>query len=192
MEENDEVVLRDAELSDAEGILAVYAPYVEETAITFEYAVPSLEEFRDRIRATKKTHPYIVAERGGKIVGYAYAGRFQSRKAYDWSVEMTVYVKKDERRRGIGRRLYGELERQLREMGILNACACIAAPPEGDADDPYLTDQSIRFHEKLGYRMVGRFLSSGSKFGRWFDMVWMEKSLGPHVVNPSPVRWKNG
>ena len=118
-------------------------------------------------------------------MGYAYAGPFKERAAYDWAVESTVYVRRDCRRSGMGRLLYGELERALREQNILNVNACIACV---DGADPYLANDSVYFHERMGYRLVGRFVKCGYKFNRWYDMVWMEKHIGVHRENQPAVR----
>lgn len=181
---NDEITIRTARPEDAQRLLEIYAPYVQGTAITFEYEVPSAEEFAGRIKNVLKKYPYLVAEMDGVILGYAYAGVFKGRAAYDWAVEATVYVRSGNRRGGVGRRLYARLEELLRAQGILNMYACIAFPRE---KDEYLTDDSVRFHERLGFEIVGRFSSCGSKFGRWYDMVWMEKMLGEHRNNPQGI-----
>ena len=173
------MTIRAASIEDAEEILAIYAPYILETAITFEYDVPSIEEFRQRIADTLEKYPYIVAEdETGKIRGYAYVGEFHAREAYRYSVETSIYIEKDRRRSGLGRLLYDALEEELEKRGIQNLYACIAAPAA--EDDPYLTNDSIRFHEHLGYELIGRFHSCGYKFNRWYDMVWMEKMIGEH------------
>ena len=103
---NDKLHIRTAQISDAEELLAIYKPYIENTAITFEYDVPSIEEFANRIKTTLKKYPYIVAELNGKIVGYAYAGVFKGRKAYDWSVETSIYIRLENHEKGIVRKLY--------------------------------------------------------------------------------------
>ena len=177
--------IRIATPEDARRLLAIYHPYIEKTAITFEYEVPSEEEFAERIRHTLQKYPYLVAESDQEIVGYAYAGAFKERAAYDWSVELSIYVDEQKKQQGIGKCLYKELEKILRMQGILNANACIAWPT---GDDPYLTKDSVRFHEKLGYQMVGTFHQCGYKFERWYDMVWMEKMLGEHEKIQSPVK----
>lgn len=179
-------VIRIARPEDAEALLEIYAPYVRETAITFEYEVPSVEEFRKRIESILKRHPYLLAEQDGKITGYAYAGVFNERPAADWAVETAIYVEKGCRRTGVGRVLYGALEKALARQNILNVNACIAWP---EKEDEYLTYDSIRFHEHMGYRMAGRFHQCGYKFGRWYDLVWMEKHLGEHPAKPERVRW---
>lgn len=176
--------IRTAELSDAGRCAEIYRPYVETTAITFEYEAPSAEEFRERMAHTLAKYPYIVAELDGRVVGYAYAGDFVGRAAYDWSVETTVYVEREERGHGVGGALYAELERILREMNVLNLNACIGYP---EREDEYLTRNSARFHEHLGYRLVGEFHECGYKFGRWYGIVWMEKHLGAHPPVPAPV-----
>lgn len=174
-------------VKDAAELLAIYGHYVEETAVSFETAVPSLEEFESRIKNISSKFPYIKAvDDAGKILGYAYAGTFKGRAAYDWSIETTVYIRKDARRGGIGRALYEALEKSLAGMGILNMNACIAVPV---GEDPYLTMDSVYFHEKLGYKMVGTFHNSGNKFNRWYDMCWMEKFIGTHTSQPDAVRF---
>ncbi len=170
-------VIRLAAEGDAAELLAIYEPYVRQTAITFEYEVPTLEEFRERIRHILEKYPYLAAVRAGEIVGYAYASCFKERPAYDWSVETSVYVKQGLHGQGIGRRLYAALEDILRRQHIVNANACIAYPhPE-----------SQRFHEKCGYRTVAHFTKCGYKMGKWYDMVWMEKMLGEHPKQPGKV-----
>ena len=123
-----ERTFRVARPEDAEALLAIYAPYVEETAITFEYEVPSVEAFRARISHTLSTYPYIVAVEDEKIIGYAYVGRLHKRAAYDWSVETSIYVDRCARKHGLGRQLYERLEAILRAMNIISVNACIAYP----------------------------------------------------------------
>ena len=112
--------IRTATPQDAAAILAIYAPYIEQTAITFEYDVPSVEEFRGRIESTLKHYPYLVCEEEGEIVGYAYAGVFKARAAYSHCVETSIYVKMGQHGKGIGKKLYERLEEELKKMGILN------------------------------------------------------------------------
>ena len=172
---------------DAAALLEIYAPYVEQTAISFEYEVPSVEEFRGRIRAISARYPYLKAvDEDGTILGYAYAGAFKSRAAYDWAVETTIYVRRECRGKGVGRGLYEALERSLKGMGICNLNACIAYTAHPDA---HLTNDSMLFHQKLGYGLVGTFHGCGYKFGSWYDMIWMEKIIGPHGENQPPVRF---
>ncbi len=173
-----DIKIESANTGDAEELLEIYRPYVEDTAITFEYDVPSVEEFRGRIERISAKYPYIKAvDDSGRIFGYAYAGEFKGRKAYERSVETTIYILKEARGCGLGRLLYDELEKRLKAQGILNMNACIAAPINEDA---HLNDDSIKFHTRLGFELVGRFHFSGYKFKTWYDMVWMEKMLGEH------------
>ena len=179
-----ETRIRTATVEDAEAILAIYAPYVTGTAITFEYEVPGIEEFRERIRHTLKRYPYLVAEKDGAIIGYAYAGPFKERAAYDWAVETTIYVDTSRKKMGIGKKLHAALEQVLEKQNILNLNACIGYPEQ---EDEYLTKNSVEFHTHLGYRLVGEFYQCGYKFGRWYNMVWMEKQIGEHTDSPRPV-----
>ena len=176
--------IRVATEEDAEELLQIYRPYVEETVITFEYEVPSAEEFRQRITHTLEKYPYLVAEKEGRIVGYAYASAFKERAAYDWAVETTIYLEKGSRKKGIGRNIYNALEDALRMQHILNLNACIGYP---EVEDEYLTKNSADFHAHLGYRLVGEFKQCGYKFGRWYNMVWMEKMTGEPGEKPEPV-----
>lgn len=176
--------LRVATPDDAENILKIYAPYVEKTVITFEYEVPSISEFRRRIEKTLIQHPYIVAVNEGEIVGYAYTGAFVGRTAYAWSAETTIYLKEDKRRLGLGKLLYQALEDISKAQHISNLNACIGYP---EVEDEYLTKNSAEFHTRLGYSMVGEFHKCGYKFGRWYNMIWMEKMIGEHPAHPLPV-----
>ncbi len=170
-------MIRKAAIEDAERLLEIYSYYVENTAITFEYDIPSLKEFKARIGNTLKKYPYLVLEEDGLIQGYAYAGAFIGRAAYDHSCETTIYLDHDSRGRGLGRALYEALEQALKDMGILNMYACIADPIE---EDEYLTHNSEQFHRHLGFTKVGTFHKCGYKFGRWYNMIWMEKIIGAH------------
>ena len=174
----EKIMIRDAKETDAKAIQAIYAPYVEQTAVTFEYNVPSEEEFSRRIESVKQKYPWIVAERNGQMVGYAYASAFKPRDAYQWAVETSIYVNQSLKRCGIGRQLHEALEQRLKAQGILNMNACISFI---DPEDEYLTQDSVRFHERLGYQKVAHFHQCGKKFNRWYDMIWMEKLIGEHL-----------
>ena len=179
------LTIRVASLDDAEGLLEIYAYYVKNTAITFEYDTPSIDEFRSRMKRTMEKYPYLVIEVDGIIQGYAYAGSFVGRAAYDWSCEMTIYLDHASQKQGLGRRLYEGLEAALKGMGILNLYACIGFPT---VEDEYLTTNSADFHAHLGFIEVGHFHQCGYKFDRWYDMIWMEKAIGEHTKNASPVQ----
>ena len=179
MRTDDNLNVRMATGEDARALLALYAPYVERTAVSFELTVPSADEFRARIVNTLERYPWIVAECDREIVGYAYMGTFKERGAYDHSAEVSVYVREDKRRLGFGRTLYAALESEAKKRGILNLYACIAYT---ENDVPCLTRASLDFHLRLGYRLVGVFRKCGYKFGRFFDMAWMEKILPERTI----------
>ncbi len=172
------MTIRYAKPEDAGSLLEIYAWYVEHTAITFEYDVPSEAEFRNRITETLKRYPWLVLEEEGKILGYAYAGVFKARAAYSRSCEMTIYLDRSAAGRGFGRKLYEALEKELKDRGFLNLYACVGVPI---TEDEYLTANSEQFHAHLGYVTVGRFHQCGYKFNRWYDMIWMEKMIGEHT-----------
>lgn len=168
--------IRLATLNDAPALLKIYTPYVEQTAITFEYSVPTLEEFTSRLAGILPKYPYLVAEDNNEILGYAYASAFKARAAYAWSVETSIYVKMGIHKQGIGTALYEALEKQLSRQNVCNLCACIAYP----------NPPSIAFHEHFGYKTVAHFTRSGYKQNAWYDMIWMEKELCPHTIPPAP------
>ena len=180
-----DITVRPATEEDAETLLAIYRYYVEQTAVSFETVTPTADEFRGRIRNVRQKYPYLAAARDGKIIGYAYAHPFVGRAAYDWSAELTVYLAHDCRRAGAGRALYTALETALRQMGVVNLYACIG---HAEPEDEFLTNDSERFHAHMGFRTVGTFRKCGRKFGRWYDMIWMEKIIGTHGDNQPSVR----
>ena len=169
--------VRSVTAADAERLLTIYAYYVEKTAITFDYDVPSLQEFRDRMEHTMQNYPYLIIEDDDGIQGYAYAGPVVGRAAYDHSCEVTIYLDHLSQKKGYGRLLYEALETELKNRGFLNLYACIGDPIEEDA---YLTKNSEQFHQHLGFTKVGEFHQCGFKFGRWYNMIWMEKIIGEH------------
>lgn len=159
--------IRLAKPSDARSLLDIYAPYVENTAITFEYEVPTIEDFAIRIEKTLEKYPYLVAEEDGVVLGYAYASTYYARAAYDQAVELSVYVSQDARGKGVGSKLYDALEDLLDQMGYVHFLACISLPNEA----------SLALHRKRGYQQVAHFPKIGYKFNRWHDIVWLQKSL---------------
>ena len=173
------MVIRSAAADDAARLLEIYSWYVENTAVSFECETPSLNEFRGRILNTLERFPYLVLEEGGTILGYAYAGPFHSRAAYSHCCELSIYLDRHVRRKGYGRRLYETLEDKLRKTGFLNMYACIGDPV---AEDEYLTRDSERFHRKMGFTKVGTFHRCGRKFGRWYNMIYMEKIIGEPIT----------
>lgn len=171
------MTVRSAAIEDAGRLLEIYAYYVKNTAISFEYDVPSLEEFRDRVAYTLRKYPYLVIEEDGVIRGYAYAGIFRGRAAYDHCCEVTIYLDRGSKGKGYGRALYEKLEEALSKMGMINLYACIAHPI---SEDEYLTRNSEQFHQHMGYNRVGEFHKCGHKFNRWYNLICMEKIIGKH------------
>jgi L-amino acid N-acyltransferase YncA len=154
----------------------VYAPYVLESAVSFEETAPSAEEMAARIAAA---HLWLVAETEGRVVGFAYAGRHAARAAYRWAAEVSVYLDPSQQRRGIGRSLYVELIAALGEAGFCTLCAGITQP----------NDASNRLHESLGFTPIGTYERIGFKHGKWHDVMWMKLDLveGERRV-PGPLR----
>ena len=171
------ICLRIATKKDAQALIDIYKYYVLNTPFTFEYDVPSVEEFEKRIETISEKYPYIVAEKDGTIVGYTYASAFKNRSAYDWSVETSVYVKNELNNLGIGTLLCKKLEEILKEQNIVNLIACITFP----------NTKSIEFHQKLGYEEVARIKKVGYKFGKWHDVVWLQKNINEYKENPPEI-----
>ena len=169
-----ELKIRDAQIEDAARLVEIYSHYVSDTAVSFECTVPSVEEFADRIKNIKTKFPYLVCEKDGKIIGYVYASSYSSRAAYDWTVSTSIYVDKDCRRNGAGTLLYKELEKQLKEKGIINLLAGVAFC---ENEDEYLTNDSQKFHLKMGYSEVAHMKGVGKKFERWYDIKWFQKKI---------------
>ena len=183
--QNSEIILRPVTVNDAAEILAIYAPYIENTAITFEYEVPSLESFEARIRGITAGFPYIAAVKDGRIIGYAYAKAYHERAAYGRTVELSIYLHPEVKGRGTGRRLYNALEKMLRLQGILNMVVSIT--DHADKSDVHNTNDSISFHTRMGFSLIGTMNRCGYKFGKWYNVVYMEKFIGEHGDNPAPV-----
>jgi L-amino acid N-acyltransferase YncA len=170
--------VRVASAGDAEAVAAIYAPYVLETAISFEEEPPSSMEMANRITGALATHPFLVCESSGSVVGYAYAGPHGQRAAYRWSASVSVYVARDGHRRGIGRRLYVELFKLLRRQGFHSLFAGITLP----------NDKSIGLHEALGFQHLGTYREVGFKHGAWHDVGYWRLGLhrGAPARDPTP------
>lgn len=168
------IIIRSATVEDAASVWNIYRYYVEHTAISFEITMPSVEDIAVRIRRVLSTFPYLVAEVAGCVIGYAYAGPFIPREAYDHCAEVSIYVARENRRSGAGRLLYDALLARLAQQGISNVYACIGVP---ETEDEYLNNNSAQFHAHMGFTEVGRFRNSGYKFGRYYHMIWMERIL---------------
>ena len=168
------LIIREVRPEDAERLVEIYSYYVLNTAVSFEYAVPSTEEFIRRIEKITSKYPYLVCLEDDKIVGYVYAGEYSSRSAYSWTAAMSIYVDKDYRRQGIGSAMYEAIEPKLKEMGIVNL---LAGTAYCETEDEYLTHDSCRFHLCQGYSEAAHFKKIGKKFGRWYDLKWYQKVI---------------
>ena len=162
------MLVRDAsETGDAAACAAIYAPYVRDTAITFEWDPPSDEEMAQRIESSRRTHAWLVAEEDGRVVGYAYGRPFKERAAYQWSCEVSVYVEVGRRRTGAGRALYEELFTRLAARGYVTACAGMTLP----------NDASAGLHKAMGFEPVGTYRRIGWKHNTWHDVAWAQRPL---------------
>ena len=162
-----DLTTRDATTTDVPAMLAIYRPFVTESAVSFELEAPSVEEFGRRVADAQSRWAWLVAEGHGGVAGYAYAGQYKSRAAYRWSVETAVYVHEDQRRDGVGRALYERLFEALAARGHCTAYAGITVPNEASAS----------LHRALGFTEIGVFRRAGWKFGRWHDVSWWQREL---------------
>ena len=172
------LIFRFATEEDSEKILKIYEPYVEKTTITFEYEVPSAEEFKERIREILKEYPYIICEYENEIIGYAYAHRIWSRAAYQWDAELSVYTDGNYAGNGIGKKLYKILIEILKLQNIVNVYALVTYPNEN----------SEKLHNYFGFKKVAFFENSGYKFGKWVGVTWFEKVISEYPKNPKPIK----
>ena len=173
-------MVRIATESDIPAILSIYAPYILRSTATFEYTVPSLEEFTQRFRRITAQFPWLVWEEDGAILGYAYASAPYERAAFAWCAEPSVYLRPEARGRDIARRLYTVLEAILQHQGYQVFYALITAENRA----------SLRFHEKMGYTRSVCFDSCGYKFGRWLGLIWMEKRVkSVEIPSNTPTTW---
>ncbi len=171
-------IFRFAKKEDAREILNIYRYYIENTTITFEYDVPAVEEFEKRIEGIIDEYPYIVCVVDGKIVAYAYAHKVWERAAYQWDAELSVYTDKDYIGNSFGKKMYNILIEILRLQNVINVYGCVTFPNEN----------SEKLHNFLGFRKNGIFTKAGYKFGKWLDVMWFEKSILEHVLEPKPVK----
>ncbi len=161
------MIIRDINEKDIPAVLDIYRPYITDTRITFEYDVPSAEDFTRRVRRYTRQFPWLVACEGGRIVGYGYASAYRSRTAYQWDCELSVYVDKDRLKRGCGRAIYRELLGRVALQGYYNAYGVVALPNE----------ESVRLHEHFGFRLEGIQKNTGFKHGQWVDTAIYAKAL---------------
>lgn len=175
MPSSDAITVRAATEADASALAAIYAPYVTDTAISFDESPPDAEEMWARV---ERSHDWLVAEADGVVLGYAYAGPFHGRAAYRWSVEVSIYLAADARRRGIGSRLLDELLARVREAGFVQAFAGIALP----------NPASQGLFESRGFRAAARYDAVGYKGGAWHDVGWWQLQLTEPTASPAPPR----
>lgn len=168
--------IRVAKISDASAVSEIYAPAVEDSITSFEMTAPTTQEVERRIAETLRRFPWLVAEKDGRVIGYAYAGEHRTREAYKWSVEVSVYVRAEARRHGLARALYTELFQLLRRLGYYNAYAGITLP----------NDASVGLHESLGFKKIGVYRAVGHKMGAWRDVGWWQLALQEHGAAPAP------
>ena len=162
------VIIRFADPArDSAAILALYAPYIEKTAVTFEIEVPALQSFAGRVEGIAAHFPYLLLEIDGELAGYAYAHRQAERAAFAWNAELSIYLKESFSGKGLGRELYSLLEELLAMQGYVNFYGVITGS----------NAVSVALHEKMGYRIIGRHEHTGFKFGRWHDTVWLHKRV---------------
>ncbi len=166
--------IRLATAADAPSVLEIYAPFITDTAITFENEVPGEEEFAERMEAVQQKYPWLVCEDCGNIVGYAYASRFQQRAAYEWSAALSVYIRPGFHGRKIGKALYFTLLELLKLQGFCNAVAIVTLP-NGESED---------FHRSVGFRPIGIFQKAGYKLGSWHDVIWFGLNIQAHPQTP--------
>lgn len=162
-----DIKVRDATARDAQSVAAIYAPFVTDTAVSFETEPPKASDMAERIESAQRAHAWLVAERDEQLVGYCYGTTHRDRAAYRYSVEISVYVDGANHRQGIGMRLYQDLFKRLAGLGYYNAYVGITLPNE----------PSLAFHQTAGFRPVGVFKSIGFKFNSWHDVAWLQRKL---------------
>ena len=177
------ICVRAATPQDAEQLLEIYTPFVisedcSVSNVSFELTAPDVEEFRQRIKDISTQFPYLVGEVNGQILGYVYCHPYRERLAYQWSVEVTIYLAPAGQGKGLGRLLYETMEKLLCLQGVTMAYSCITVG----------NDHSIKMHEAVGYRLIGTFTNSGYKNGQWLDTVWLEKQLQPCPKQPDNIK----
>lgn len=168
------MAIRDATDADADACAAIYAPYVTDTAITFETEPPTAAEMGHRIDTARRTHAWLVLVEGDAVIGYAYGGRFMGRAAYRWACEVSVYLERGRRRTGAGRALYTALFDRLAARGFRTLIAGMTLP----------NDASAGLHRAMGFQPVGTYRRIGWKHGAWHDVAWVQRALGTHVDPP--------
>lgn len=171
-------IIRLATISDSEAILKIYAPYIKNTAITFETEVPAVGEFSCRIETICKQYPYLIYEINHNVVGYAYASKHRERAAYAYDVDVSIYILPRYHGSGIAYKLYDCLFKMLKELGYYNAYAGYTVP----------NDKSMYFHQKFGFVPIGTHHKTGYKLGKWHDVTWLEKVINEHSNKPAMIK----
>jgi phosphinothricin acetyltransferase len=172
--------IRNIEVSDADAVRTIYRPAVFESATSFEAELPDTTAMQQRIRDLRDRYPWLVFEAESRVLGYAYASPHRTRHAYQWCVEVSVYIHPDARKSGVGRALYTVLFEILRKQGYVNAYAGITLP----------NSASMGLHEAVGFQPIGVFKRIGFKLGQWHDVAWLQLRLSeasPPIANPVPV-----
>jgi L-amino acid N-acyltransferase YncA len=172
-----DIKMRMANENDAEEILRVYAPYINDTVITFEYEIPTINEFKNRIRKISLDYPYLVCTLDEKIIGYAYSYRYKERAAYQWNVELSVYIDNSYLHCGIGKALYSALIEISKLQNIQNIYGGVTYPNKN----------SEKLHEYFSFKKLGVYHNTGYKFGKWHDVTWFEKSVDEYYGEPRPL-----
>lgn len=178
------ILIREVIPKDVPEILDIYSPFIENTHTSFEWAIPDIDSFSKRIEKVSLKYPWLIASDSDKVIAYAYGGAHRSRKAYQWTVETSVYIAEGYRKRGIAAALYQTLFQLLRLQGYFNALAIISLP----------NPASIQFHQKHGFEEIGTFREAGFKRGQWHNTYWMQKrllssdSLPAKVISPAILR----
>ena len=173
-------MIRLANPTDATAMLVIYAPYIRNTSITFETGIPAVADFANRIRLYLETWPWLVYEKDGQVIGYAYASKYRERVAYQWSVECSVYVHEDHLHKGIGKALYKALLSILKAQGFTTVYAVINLP----------NDRSVAFHESMGFKYFATYEKVGYKLGNWKDVGWWQLQLNDYATEPAaPIKF---
>ena len=168
--------IRFAKSEDAKNLLNIYEQYID-TPITFEYVLPTIEEFAGRIGQIGAFYPYLICEDGGQAIGYAYGHRAMKRAAYQWNAELSIYLDQNSTSKGLGKCLYAQLIDILKLQGIRNVYGCVTIPNE----------KSEGLHLAMGFKKSGVYHKTGYKCGRWHDVAWFEKEILPYDC-PNPIR----
>ena len=175
-------LIRVATENDAENILGIYSPYIANTSFTFETEVPSVETFKERINTYLINWPWLVCEMDGTLAGYAYGARYRERTAYQWCVEVSVYIHDDHQRSGIARALYVALIEILKRQGFRNVYAVINLP----------NDKSVAFHESCGFTYFATYMNVGYKLGLWKNVGWWQLPLNEYTDEPAaPIKFSD-